>query len=70
MKKKSFNQKLNLKKVSIASLSRSKMNGINGGNAPLTDDYGYTDYMLPEGGCAQPRECNPGSVQTGCTVWC
>ncbi len=67
MKKKSFNKKLNLKKETVVSLSNSQMNGVNGGNAPVSTDYGYTEYVV-NGVCLQPRDCGPSVVCPGFTI--
>lgn len=64
MKKKVFNQKLNLKKETVVSLSNSQMNGVYGGNAPVSTDYGYTQGRDENGFCVQPRECL--KTQSGC----
>ena len=66
MKKKVFNQKLNLKKETVVSLSNSQMNGVNGGNAPMSTDYGYTEQRV-DGICVQPRECLQTEVECGMT---
>ncbi|RPH33132.1 MAG: hypothetical protein EHM93_06265 [Bacteroidales bacterium] len=57
MKKKVFNQKLNLKKETVVSLTSSQMNGVNGGNAPESGDYGYTHGRDEYGHCVQPVPC-------------
>ena len=68
MKKKIFNQKLNLKKETVVSLSNFQMDGVNGGNAPITNNtLTYTEGWV-DGHCVKPQNGNCDTQIGTCTI--